>query len=366
MLALALALAPGRSAAGDTPHTGDTPHDGRLRQLRFSWDGKYVLAQDDTEITVLSAAPLAVLFRIPAENATLGQFTPDSREIAFVSSIKSPDPAVLKVMHGMPHVERWSVCEQARIASVALAVKTYGAAALTLDARTLAYADYDGTLGAIDVATGRTIMERKKFNTPAFVFVRQQWFDIPNDLGFAKLAFSPDGRFLIAIPSNGKTVIWDIRGKSRVSISGLMHVVWSGYGDCAFLAPNRVLISSHGKWGKKSIVTARIVDFPDGKEISKAKIPWAPDLQAATDSAFLVVLHPYWWEFVPYDIGQIHVKHPSDGAAAIELSTGKMITTNTPAIDVFGNHYLAEPNPGEIGCYERGKGLQTRIAIRGK
>ncbi len=64
-----------------------------LRELHFSPDGRYVLAQDDAEITVLAVRPFAVLFRIPAQDATDAQFTPDSREVVFVRSVA--------------HVERW-------------------------------------------------------------------------------------------------------------------------------------------------------------------------------------------------------------------------------------------------------------------
>jgi hypothetical protein len=43
-----------------------------------------------------------------------------------------------------------------------------------------------------------------------------------------------------------------------------------------------------------------------------------------------------------------------------------MITSDRPAIDVFGGHHVAEFCPGEIGIYERGKGLQASIALRKK
>jgi hypothetical protein len=55
-------------------------------QLRFSPDGRYSLAQDVSEITVLAVTPLAKLFRISAENAGDAQFTPDSLEIVFTGA----------------------------------------------------------------------------------------------------------------------------------------------------------------------------------------------------------------------------------------------------------------------------------------
>ena len=50
-------------------------------------------------------------------------------------------------------------------------------------------------------------------------------------------------------------------------------------------------------------------------------------------------------------------------AAAAEIGTGQVITSETPALDVFRDHYIAEPRPGEVGFYERGKGLQASIVL---
>ena len=56
---------------------------GSFRQFRFSPDGRYVLAQDNFEITTLSVEPFAILFRIPVQSATDAQFTPDSGSLVF-------------------------------------------------------------------------------------------------------------------------------------------------------------------------------------------------------------------------------------------------------------------------------------------
>ncbi len=79
---------------------------GWLRQLRFSPDGQHVLAQDDGEITVLTVRPFQILFRMPAENATLAQFTPDSTEVVFVSSVPRVEPLQVVLNPGPAHVER--------------------------------------------------------------------------------------------------------------------------------------------------------------------------------------------------------------------------------------------------------------------
>lgn len=64
--------------------------------LRFSPDGRYLIAQDDSGINVLAREPFAPLFRIEALYDTYyANFTPDSQEIVFYNDNL--------------HVERWSV-----------------------------------------------------------------------------------------------------------------------------------------------------------------------------------------------------------------------------------------------------------------
>jgi len=53
-----------------------------LNHLLFSLDGRYLLAQDDRSVTILTVRPLAVSFRIPARGASPAHFTPDSRQAA--------------------------------------------------------------------------------------------------------------------------------------------------------------------------------------------------------------------------------------------------------------------------------------------
>jgi hypothetical protein len=50
----------------------------------------------------------------------------------------------------------------------------------------------------------------------------------------------------------------------------------------------------------------------------------------------------------------------------VELSSGEVIISETPALDVLGRYYVAEPSPGTVGLYERGKGLQATVALHEK
>jgi hypothetical protein len=85
-LPILILLSMGYSAGQDTPALG-----GSIRQLRFSPDGRYALAQDDAVVTVLTLEPFAILFQIPTHYATDAQFTPDSRSVVFASSVSRVD-----------------------------------------------------------------------------------------------------------------------------------------------------------------------------------------------------------------------------------------------------------------------------------
>lgn len=75
-----------------------------IRHLHISPDGKYILAQDESNIFVLTRAPLKPLFRVDASGASGAQFSPDSRSIVFqVAPIESS-----------PRVERWDIETQKR------------------------------------------------------------------------------------------------------------------------------------------------------------------------------------------------------------------------------------------------------------
>jgi hypothetical protein len=154
-----LALSIGSGASQDAP----TPK-GSLRQLRFSPDGRYVLAQDDSEITILMVQPFSILFRIPDERAEIAQFTPDSQEIVFLSSVIKVDPQKIAFKESAAHVERWSVVDKSRAASAALPTMVCGTEELSPDGGMLVCLDLKSTLSFVDVATGQTIFEKKQFS----------------------------------------------------------------------------------------------------------------------------------------------------------------------------------------------------------
>lgn len=93
---------------------------GSFRELRFSPDGRFVLAQDDSEITVLTLNPFAIAFRIPATHAGVAKFTPDSRQLAFVIPSRVVHPRRGLVTRAPALIERWTLADQTRSETIEL------------------------------------------------------------------------------------------------------------------------------------------------------------------------------------------------------------------------------------------------------
>jgi hypothetical protein len=324
-------------------------------RVRFSPDGQYVLAQDGSWITVLTERPFRALFRIPAHDASPAEFTPDSRQVLFVSSVASVQ---LASPSSPAHAERWSIGDRARVGFAEIRLHGCDTKALSPDGLVLACVDFGGTLRLLDVTSGETIFEKKGFGKPIVLWVEPQWRD-PLDLfprlelgdpGRAKIDFSPDGRFVMAMPVNvdGPTVALDLHTRRTVSLRGYIRKLDRSfqYSDFAFVGPDRVVLSRTVVGPRTT--TAALVAFPSGRVLSRPKLPPGPLLRAS-DPRF-VLTHPCgpFPRGVPYDPA-------GKRTCAAEFSTGQLTVSRTPALDVFSDHYVAESANGEIGLYERGK-----------
>jgi hypothetical protein len=359
------------SAGADTPSAPNH----HLRQLRFSPNGRYVLAQEDCWVTILTAKPLTVLFRAPAENAGSAEFTPDSQNVIFVTLGR--------------YVERWDVVNKTRIDRVEVKLPPCKTEKLSPEGHVVACVDSDGKLTLADLVTGDVIAWKLRLGTRSIDYARDtprvsepmstdtQVVTYSGELGSARIAFSPDGRFLIAVPVVGDLsgFAWDMRQNRALKFRGGLKRVRRGEAGAetpgfVFVTLDRIVISP--SWWNRMIEPAAVVEFPSGKLISKLKL-LPGTLSAAADPAFVIV-RPYG-RFNPppsayqiFSSGQVGMVYPysQDGAVAVEISTGQVITSETPALDVLGRYYVAELTNGEIGLYERGKGLQAAVSFKAR
>jgi hypothetical protein len=166
-----------------------------ITNLRFSPNGKYILAEDDGGIHVASRDPFAFLFYIPAPDAREARFSPDSNSIVFANA-------------GL-RVEIWSVPEQKRKSVHEITVRDPCLQTeLSPDGSVLACLNSEHTLQLIDVMNGSVILEEKDFWHPTSLeFLSVLLTDIRDRADgaapsgswhFVNMAFTPDGHYFLA------------------------------------------------------------------------------------------------------------------------------------------------------------------------
>ena len=329
----------------------------RIRELHFSPDGRLLLAQDDAGLTVLTVQRFSVLFRVPAVNITFSGFTPDSRQVLFLT-FREWVPAAPVVFAGpTAHLERWSVADRARVESIEIPWTACGSWGLSPDGRVLACLDSDGNLSFVDVATSATIFRKKNFNDYVDLIDNSGRSYRIGDLGWAAIDFSPDGHLVVASPLGalGSAAAWDLQQKRPLSLPFRLKIRIEAGRAFALIASDRLLISH--PYLTHRTVTATLVAFPSGKVLSKPKLPPGPIYRAA-DPDFVIVR--------PFAGSTREDLYNPKRSAAVEIGTGQVIVCDSPALDVFGHYYAAERTNGELGLYERGKGLQATVAIAEK
>jgi hypothetical protein len=343
-----------------------------LRQLRFSPDSHYVLAQDRSRITVLTVQPLAALFQIPAEKADVAQFTPDSQQIVFVAS-QTTLQAGLPFSESGTRVERWSVTKHARTTSKAILSADCATESLAPDGRVWACVDFAGTLRLRDVASGESIIEKRRFNKLQDYCLPDQFpCTLSGDLGYAQISFSLDSRFFLALPLYGSAATaWDLKSGAMVKLTGALARLRKDPSRCfvAFVAPDQLILSSPN-WARHDFVTAKLVAFPGGQVLSTPRIPWGKRLSAATNPDFLIVGNLLRYQDrlqqnvnrgIPIDPDDV-LKYGTR-TVAVELSTGHPTSSNSSALDVFGRLYVTERASGEVGLYEISGGVHSAVVV---
>ncbi|PYV34122.1 MAG: hypothetical protein DMG22_07380 [Acidobacteria bacterium] len=285
----------------------------RIRRLRFSPDGRYILAQDSAQIYILSREPLQALFQIDAPDTLDAQFSPDSQSVVFNDKNL--------------RVEKWDVATGKRVE--AHEVVLYPGCldtALSSDGRCLACLSSDESLRLVEVASGHEVFRKQYFEPfliPSVLFtsVYSQGLRLPL-LSEEMFRFSPDAKYFLG--RGNETVAYDLSVKKEISIKGPLGSMTR----FAFLGPDRVLV---GK-GRTSLNSA-IVSFPSGQVISEGKAP-AFAWQAATHGDYII-----WF--------------PQTGArvAVFSLASGESVLSSKvlTAMDIYDQTLVSEARDGEIG-----------------
>ncbi|HEX5070141.1 MAG TPA: M48 family metalloprotease [Vicinamibacterales bacterium] len=293
---------------------------GEITNLRFSPDGRYLLAQDDAGIAVLTREPAAVLFHVDAAFAEPAQFSPDSRDLLFHT-------ADLRV-------ERWRVQDQKLVDVRDLYWRTTCSdTALSPDGRTLACLDTGLDLWLIDATTGTAILHRKGF------FSQRQTMNALAQMGFAYIPagdhlvtmhFSPDSRYFLAgyrDMDHGTSLAYDLRTRAIVNLRNPGRTLATS--QFAFVGADRVAGFNPDEPAKSGIFS-----LPSGNMVEQFPLS-SGQLTTATDPNLLLV-------------------RPSgkNAVGVFDLTRRSFTKANlTDAFDLVSGSFATERETGHVGVF---------------
>jgi ribosomal protein L35AE/L33A len=295
--------------------TLNPPLRGDLTTLKFSGDGKYALAQDDSSIFVLSRDPFALLFRFDAPDAVAAQFTPDSKDIVY-------NTRALRV-------ENWNIESRKRLS--AHEVTILGGCTQSLlspDGKYLACLSESFDFKVYAIASSELIFSKKQFFTPGTFSDLLQLFllrlDPTGEVQLIHIGFSTDARYVVA--SHGPdSVAIDLTTRSPVAMHGSLHSdVGGGF---AFITPDTLVVED-----RYNTHNSAIVQFPSGKILQKVLIG-DQRIAPAAHGDFLL-LRPL-----------------ADAPVGVfDLKSQKLILAHkkTAALDVYDQQFIVERTSGEV------------------
>jgi hypothetical protein len=285
----------------------DPPLQDELHTLRFTPDGKYLLAQDNATIYVMTREPFAVKFMIPAEEAFPAKFTGDSRYLSFYT------PEL--------RAEVWELATANRIAAYDLH-STYGCeqTALTTDAKTLACIDAKQDLVIIDSATQDRIFEKKRIRSGEVDFTNGIKFEIE----YVNMAFSPNGKYLLVAGKYG-TIAVDVANRKEIPLaSGVKGVLKKAF---TFLDDGRILGLAGGS-------NASVVTFPDGNLLQSVEL--GASIPSTVTKGDYILMRP----IKDYEVG------------VLDLKSGQIVRANKrAAMDIWGDMAVSELGTGEVALF---------------
>ncbi|HEX3585753.1 MAG TPA: M48 family metalloprotease [Candidatus Angelobacter sp.] len=302
---------------------------GDLHQILFSPDGKYLLAQDESSVFVLTREPLANVFRIDAEDAHAAQFSPDSQAVVFYDKEL--------------RVEKWDIATQQRTALHALTVPDCFQSGLSPSGEYMACidvsSDYQFSVQLIEVSSNKNIYTKKNFYTPTwsdyFALTWARLFGRPRNI--FELRFSPDSRYFV-IGHHTASLAYDLKAGAEVHLPSRVHEMLAF--TFAFVSPDEIAgVVGGGNFGK--LVRAR---FPSGDKIDEFKLAAYGHLYSTSQSNYLL-MRPA----ASFPIGIVDLN-------------GKKISGafKSPGFAIYGQTFAGEQTSGEIALFTAND--QKRIA----
>jgi WD40 repeat protein len=239
----------------------DPPMRSRLRQVRFSPDGKLILAQDASSIHVLSRSPLKLLFTIGARWAEPAHFTPDSAHVVF--------------QYVTMRVEKWDVATGKRESSHEL-IDYDGClqTSLSPDGRTfvcLSRPESGLRLKLSDVDSGKVFYDNKTFfgaaQAGAAIIVRSG-----GGKRLGTVVYTADGRTVLIL-AGANALAFDLGERRQIGLGkNLAHMV---DGRAAFIDSDKLVYQcnwAEETYSSKNMFKLCEVTFPEGLPLNSFQI----------------------------------------------------------------------------------------------
>ncbi len=290
-----------------------------LDRLRFSPDGRSVLAQDESSIFVLSREPFALRYRIDAQGALPANFSPDSQSITFST------PGL--------HTEQWSVTEKKLIAAhEVLAPHRCWESKLAPDGRTLVCVTMDlGTLDLgldmIDTASGQVVWEEKSWSQAGFwLALNYLTADIPG---------APERNLFASYSADNKVLLlgsWASKRAFNLDSRTVVKVgngILGAEGEYAFVGNDKIVVfDTHDPRQSASF------SFPEGKRLDTFSVPnlaLRPVTNAGAGTHVLV------YGATAFDVG-----------LADPANAKLLIAVKSHALDEYDGEVVTETNRGNV------------------
>ena len=319
------------------------PLQAELSRLRFSPDGRYLLAQDEAGITILTKDPLGVLFHIDALDAQPAQFSPDSRSV--------------QVYTNALRVESWDISSRARtsVRELAMGFGACNQTRLSPDGRWIAcltdpVPTYD--LVVLNVDSGKEVFRKKEFYEPSLIeLLNRVLAMIESDvetLDLIAMDFSPDSRYFLAGSSSRSLALLGDAVVSSSSAHTLGLELASGKetslnGSVRNILPRSFTFFSDGRLAGVNPDNPRnssVVRFPEGKKVAQFAVGYN-QIEAATAGDYLLVRPVVDYPVGLFDLGQNKLVL-SSRTVAMDCYNG-MMATELRAGQVALRHLLDPP-----------------------
>jgi WD40 repeat protein len=287
-----------------------------LSTVRFSPDGRYLVAHDENSIYLLTARPVTNVFRIDVSDASEPEFTPDSSAIVFYDKEL--------------RVQKWDIAgKRTAIHELALPIRCIETE-LSHSGDVFACLDQELQPQLFDVKTSSLIYKGRKIqaesNNWQVVLQYQAFSPIGGGL---PMHFSPDDHYFLIGHENAGCA-YDLRARSEIEIARNVKELASL--TFTFISPDEIA----GYQFHKGRSTIAIAHFPSG-EIQNS-FPWgfAGVIGAPEKGNYLFL-----------------VREQNPVVTVLDRKTGKpAMIYKKPGFDIYDDVFAGETAGGEIGIYD--------------